>query len=171
MTINQTPPDGQHPEFGIQRIYTKDISFETPSAPAIFKTNWQPQMNVNIQTNANHLEGDDYEVVLKLTITTNNQDKTAFLVEIEQAGIFTLKHFTQQQLGPVLSATCPNILFPYAREIIASLVMHGSFPQLNLAPINFDALYLDHLKQQQAEEQKTTDKDKTKKKKDEETEH
>lgn len=150
---NQTPNQTQ-PEFGIQRIYTKDISFETPAAPAIFKTNWEPQMNINLQTNATHLEGDDYEVVLKITITTNNKEKVAYLVEVEQAGIFTLKHFTEPQRGPILSATCPNILFPYAREVISSLVQHGSFPQLNLAPINFDALYLDHIKKQQADEQK-----------------
>lgn len=146
-----TPLNGAHqPEFGIQRVYTKDMSFEAPNTPAIFKLNFQPQLNLNLQTFQTKLEGDDYEVVLKLTVTATEQDKTAFLAEVQQAGIFTLKSFTTEQIGPVLSITCPTILFPYAREAIANLVSHGSFPQLHLAPINFEALYHEQLKQQQA---------------------
>lgn len=155
-------PDSAHqPEFGIQRVYTKDLSFEAPNTPAIFKSNFQPQLNLNLQTSQTKLEGDDYEVVLKLTVTATTQDKTAFLAEVQQAGIFTLKSFTTEQIGPVLSITCPTILFPYAREAIANLVSHGSFPQLHLAPINFEALYHEQLRQQQAQHTQPKEAEKT----------
>lgn len=158
--MSTTPNNAHQPEFGIQRVYTKDLSFEAPNTPAIFKVNFQPQLNLNLQMSQTKLEGDDYEVVLKLTVTATAQDKTAFLAEVQQAGIFTLKSFTTDQIGPILSITCPTILFPYAREAIANLVSHGSFPQLHLAPINFEALYHEQLKQQQAQVAETEGADK-----------
>ncbi len=140
-------------EFAIQKIYTKDISFETPNSPDIFKQQWQPQINVDLNTNGSTLEDSVYEVVLSLTVTAKLEEKTAFLVEVQQAGIFTIKGITETDLPVMLGSFCPNILFPYAREAVSDLVTKGGFPQLLLAPVNFDALYAQHrekTKQQQA---------------------
>lgn len=139
---------GEGPTFNIQRIYVKDASFEAPHAPEIFKQEWKPEVNVDLQTKTNRLEESIFEVVLHLTVTVKMDTKVAFLVEVHQAGIFTLKGFPQEQLGHVLGSMCPNILYPYVRETISDLVIRGGFPQLLLAPVNFDALYLQHLEQQ-----------------------
>lgn len=136
-------------QFLIQRIYMKDLSFETNNTPAIFQQKWEPELSLDLNTKHTLLEQDVYEVVLKVTATVKNQNETAFLVEIDQAGIFTIKGAPEQQLDHILGSFCPNILFPYAREAITSEVVRGSFPQLVLAPINFDALYA-----QQMEEKK-----------------
>lgn len=144
MNINQTE---NQPQFAIQRIYVKDLSFETPNSPAIFKAEWKPEVNVDLNTTANTLDNDVYEVELRITVTTKLQDKIAYIAEAKQAGIFTLSGFDAEQLKAVLGSFCPNILFPYAREVIADLINRGSFPQFNLAPINFDALYAEHLQQ------------------------
>lgn len=145
------PQQKDGPVFTIQRIYVKDISFETPNAPAIFKEEWKPEVNVDLQTKTDTLEDSTYEVILHLTVTVKMAEKTAFLVEVHQAGIFTLKGFPEQQLGHALGSMCPNILYPYARETISDMVTRGGFPQLLLAPVNFDALYLQHLEQQKKE--------------------
>ncbi len=148
---NPATPNG--PQFSIQRIYTKDISFETPNSPAIFTDKWEPQVNVDLNSSGTRLDEGLYEVTLSLTVTAKLGEKTAYLVEVKQAGVFTLQSFSEQDLGGMLHSFCPNILFPYAREVISDLVSKGSFPQLLLAPINFDALYAQHLqKQQQAAE-------------------
>lgn len=139
--------DSQH-EFSIQRIYTKDISFEAPNTPDIFQNEWTPQVDLNLNTDSKKLAADIYEVVLQLTVTVKLKDKTAFLVEIKQAGIFMLKGFAEEQLGPMLGSFCPNILFPYARELISETICRGSFPPLYLSPINFDALYQEQLQKQ-----------------------
>jgi preprotein translocase subunit SecB len=152
-TTAETTATNTGPEFAIQRIYAKDISFETPNSPEIFKTEEQPAVGLEINSSAYKLADDVHEVVLKLTVTTKVKDKTAFLVELHQAGIFTLKGFNQEQLKHMLASFCPNILFPYAREAISDLVSRGSFPPLYLAPINFDALYHQHLEK---EKQKNT---------------
>ncbi|EKD45475.1 MAG: hypothetical protein ACD_69C00274G0003 [uncultured bacterium] len=136
----------QH-EFNIQRIYTKDISYEAPSAPDIFHIEWSPQVDLNLHTDSKKLSEDTYEVILQITVTVKLKDKTAFLVEVKQAGIFTLKNFTTDQIDPMLGSFCPNILFPYARELISETVCRGSFPPLYLAPINFDAFYHEQLQQ------------------------
>jgi preprotein translocase subunit SecB len=135
------------PGFGIQRIYVKDLSFEAPSTPEIFKTEWTPQVDFNLHTSFSNITDDAYEVVLQITVTAKLKDKTAFLIEVKQAGIFTVKGFTKEQLDPMLGSFCPNILFPYARELISTTISRGSFPPLYLAPINFDALYQEQLKQ------------------------
>ncbi len=143
----------QGAEFTIQRIYTKDISFETPNSPAIFRQQWKPQISVDLNTNGTALEDGIYEVVLALTVTARLEETTAFLVEVQQAGIFTIKGVGEKDLPVMLGSFCPNILFPYAREVISDLVAKGGFPQLLLAPVNFDALYAQHQerrKQQQA---------------------
>ena len=138
-------------QFAIQRVYTKDLSFETPNSPEVFKTNWEPKVNVEINSRNDQLGEGVYEVVLTVTVTAKLEEKTAYLAEVNQAGIFTLSGFPQAQMGQMLGAYCLNILFPFAREVVADLINRGSFPQMVLAPINFDALYAQHLQQQQAQ--------------------
>ena len=128
-------------EFGIQRIYVKDLSLETPNSPKIFLENWEPELNMDLQTKSDSLGEDAYEVELTVTINVKIKDKTAFLVEVKQAGIFSLVKFPQDQIGPMLGSFCPNILYPYAREAVTDAVVRAGFPQLYLMPVNFDALY------------------------------
>lgn len=135
-------------QFAIQKIYTKDISFETPNSPKIFTQKWEPSLDLNLGTNVETLENSMYEISLSITVTVKIADATAYLVEIKQAGIFTIAGFSEQEIGPMLGSFCPNVLFPYAREAISDLVTKGGFPQLILAPVNFDALYMQHLHQQ-----------------------
>lgn len=139
--IDQTNPERQ---FAVQRIYTKDLSFESPNAPEIFRGEWKPQNELNLNTKVNRLSDQAYEVVLSVTVTAKVGDKTAFIVEVQQAGIFTMAGFTEQELGPMLGAYCPNLLFPYARETVSDLVTKGSFPQLVLQHVSFDALFAQH---------------------------
>lgn len=139
-TPGQTPaPQGQ---FALQRIYVKDLSFETPNAPKVFLAPWQPEVNVELSTQTSRLDdGRNYEVVLSLTVTVKNDNATAFLVEVKQAGIFLIDGVPEAQVAPLLGAYCPNLLFPYARETVSDVVTRGSFPQLLLAPVNFDAVF------------------------------
>lgn len=136
-------------QFMIQRIYVKDFSFETTNTPAIFQQRWEPELSLDLNTQHTLLEENIYEVVLSVTATVKNQDATAFLVEVQQAGIFTIQGAVPQQLDHLLGSFCPSILFPYAREAITTEVIRGSFPQLVLAPINFDALYMQQLEEKQ----------------------
>ena len=135
-------------EFGIQKIYCKDMSFETPNSPDIFREQWQPEINLQLGNEAIVLDEGIHEVTLSITVTAKLGDKTAFLVEIKQAGIFNISGYEDAELGPMVGAFCPNILFPYAREAISDLVARGGFPQLLLAPVNFDALYQQHMQEQ-----------------------
>jgi preprotein translocase subunit SecB len=134
-------------QFSIQKIYTKDLSFETPNAPKIFREKWEPAVDFNLSTRVDQLDETVYEVTLTITITVKTTEITAYLAEVNQAGIFTLSNFSEQEMGPMLGSFCPNILFPYAREVVSDLVAKGGFPQLLLAPVNFDALYNQHLQQ------------------------
>lgn len=145
-------------QFMIQRVYVKDLSFETPNTPAVFQQQWEPELTLDINTTSTQLEAGVFEVVLTVTATVNNQKEVAFLVEVKQAGIFTIQGAPTEQLDHLLNSFCPSILFPYAREAITSQVIRGSFPQLVLAPINFDALYMQQLaeKQQSAQTQEET---------------
>ena len=143
----------QQPEFHIQRIYIKDVSFETPNTPAIFQKEWQPEVKLDMDTKTAVLSQEIYEVVLTLTVTCTLREETAFLCEVKQAGIFTASNLEAQQLAHCLGSYCPNILFPYARETIAGVVSKGSFPQLNLAPVNFDALFPAHMAKLEAEQE------------------
>ena len=130
------------PEFAIQRLYVKDLSLETPNTPKIFLKQWEPQLHMDLATDANLvLEEGVREVVLTVTVTVKIKEEVAFLVEVKQAGIFSLKGFTDDQLKHMLGSFCPNILYPYAREVVSDAVMRAGFPQLYLAPVNFDALY------------------------------
>lgn len=139
-------------QFAIQKIYTKDISFETPNSPKIFTEKWEPKVDFNLSTNVQALGENLYEVSLTVTVTVKCGETTAYLAEVAQAGVFVLGNFTEQEMGHMVGSFCPNILFPYAREAVSDLVIKGGFPQLLLAPINFDALYAQHL-QQQAQQQ------------------
>ena len=137
-------------QFTVQRIYTKDLSFESPATPEIFKKQWQPKVNVDLNTKSEAIDADgNFEVVLSLTITARLDDVTAFLIEVHQAGIFFVKGFEGDELRRVLSTAAPNLLFPYARETIDSLCVKGAFPAIMLAPINFDAVYQQALLQAQ----------------------
>lgn len=135
-------------KFAIQKIYIKDISFEAPNSPQSFTEQWEPKVNLDLNTNAQGVAEHNYEVVLSLTVTVSNNDKTAYLVEVHQAGIFLLEEFPEEMLRAMLGSFCPNLLFPYAREAVSDIVTRGGFPQLLLNPINFDALYEQHLQQQ-----------------------
>lgn len=157
MADNPANPQADSPEgdaqgeqqFGIQKIYVKDVSFESPNAPQSFTETWEPDVSLELNTNGTGIAEDTYDVVLSLTVTVKNAGKTAFLVEVQQAGIFHLSGFSDDDLGGMLGSFCPNILFPYAREAVSDLVMRGGFPQLALAPVNFDALYAQHLQESQ----------------------
>lgn len=140
-----------NPQFNIQRIYTKDVSFETPNSPAIFQKEWKPEIKLDIDTRSNKLGEDTYEVVLSVTVTALVEEQTAFLAEVQQAGIFTIGNVPEPQLAHMIGAFCPTTLFPYARETVANLVNRGSFPQFNLSPVNFDALFASYLQKRQAE--------------------
>jgi preprotein translocase subunit SecB len=136
-------------QFQLQKIYLKDTSFETPNSPGIFTENWEPDVSVELQTAGKALADDVHEVVLTVTVTTKVSDKTAYLVEVHQAGVFTMTGFDENERAHMLGSYCPNILFPYAREAISDFIGKGGFPQLVLAPVNFDALYSQHVQQQQ----------------------
>lgn len=151
MSETSSNEQASQPQFAIQRIYIKDLSFEAPNVPGMFTEQWEGNTNLEINTSTTRLSEEGiYEVVLSLTVTTKVGEKTAYLVEVQQAGIFTVAGFNEQDLGGMLGSYCPNVLFPYAREVISDLVAKGSFPQLILSPVNFDALYAQHLAQQQA---------------------
>lgn len=132
-------------QFTIQRIYTKDISFETPNAPLIFQQPWTPDVKLDLYTTSNEIETDRHEVVLQVTVTAMLAGSVAFLCQVEQAGIFGTAGVPQEALASCLGAYCPTILFPYARECVSSLVGRGSFPRVDLAPVNFDRLLVDYL--------------------------
>ncbi|MDH5425001.1 MAG: protein-export chaperone SecB [Gammaproteobacteria bacterium] len=143
--------------FSIQKVYVKDVSFESPNAPAVFsEAEWAPEINVQLNTESHGLADNVFEVTLKITVTATQATKTAFLVELHQAGIFTIEGFDEEEKGGMLGSYCPNVLFPFAREAINDLVGKGGFPQLLLAPINFDALYAQHLEKKQAPAEELT---------------
>ena len=146
---NQQPAQ----QFAVQRIYVKDISFETPQGPEVFRQTWKPHVNLEINTRNVRIDDNNFEVVLTLSVTVSMEEKTAFLAEVQQAGIFFVSGIADLQLRQVLGTVCPNLLFPYAREAIDNLVVRGSFPPLMLAPVNFDALYAQALKQAQEKAQ------------------
>ena len=147
----QIAPEQQTSEtqFMIQRIYVKNLSFETTNTPAVFQQQWEPELSLDLNTQHTQLDDSTYEVALTVTATVKNKTAVAFLIEVQQAGIFTIQGPAPEQLDHLLGSFCPSLLFPYAREAITTEVIRGSFPQLVLAPINFDALYI-----QQMEEKK-----------------
>jgi len=144
--------DKTGPLFEIQRIYTKDLSYEAPNTPHTFGEDWKPEVQLNLETKSNRLQENLHEVVLSVTATVTSNKKSAFLIEVQQSGIFNISNVPADQLKQMLGSFCPNILFPYAREVISDTVVRGGFPQLLLAPVNFDALYHQHLNEQKDKE-------------------
>lgn len=128
-------------QLALQKIYVKDFSFESPKAPGVFTTEVSPQTQLNIRTGTQELAPNVHEVTLTLTVETKDRDSTMFLVEIVQAGIFSIQGYTAEERGMLIGSFCPNALYPFAREAVADVVGKGGFPQLLLQPINFDALY------------------------------
>ncbi|MFN2287883.1 MAG: protein-export chaperone SecB [Chromatocurvus sp.] len=144
----------QQQQFAMQRIYNKDVSFESPATPGVFRKQWQPKINVDLNTKSNAIDEEgNFEVVLTITLTAKIEEETAFLVEVQQAGIFYITGFEGENLRRLLGTAAPNVLFPYARENIDSLVVKGGFPAVMLSPVNFDALYQQAVAQAESREQ------------------
>src|SRR5437667_5724833 len=140
---------GQMIQFSIEKIYVKDLSLENPGAPQSFQMTEAPQIEIGLRTRGEQIDKDIYECVLTLTVTARAGDKTVFLVEASQAGIFGIRGVAAEQLQPVLAIHCPTVLFPYARETVADATMRAGFPPVQLAPIKFDVLYQQQLAQAQ----------------------
>lgn len=139
----------------ISKIYLKDFSFESPKAPDVFRSSeWRPQTDLNLRSSHTNIEGEDalHEVVLTITVDAKDGDTTLFLVEVQQAGLFAIDGYEEEEFSAIVGSFCPNILFPYAREAVASVVQKGGFPEFVLQPINFDSLYMQS-RQQLAEKE------------------
>ncbi|GAB3049567.1 protein-export chaperone SecB [Acinetobacter apis] len=128
----------KQPQLALERLYTKDVSFEIPGAQ-VFTKEWQPELNINLSSTADKIDATHFEVTLKVLVEAKNAGEVAFIVDITQAGIFLIDGVEEDRLPYILGAYCPNILFPFLREAVNDLVTKGSFPQLLLTPINFDA--------------------------------
>lgn len=139
----------QQPVFGIEKIYVKDLSLEIPHAPEVFLSSEQPQVEVQMHNEGSAVGEGLFQVVLTVTVTAKAGDKTLFLVEVAQAGIFQIRNIPDTDLEPLLSTACPNIVFPYARETVSDIVIRAGFPPVYLAPVNFEALYMQRLQQAQ----------------------
>ena len=136
--------------FQIEKVYVKDLSLEIPHAPQVYAEQTQPQIDVRIESGESRFQQDYYEVTLSATIIARNGERTLFLVEAVQAGIFALRNIPEADLGPLLGIACPTVLFPYLRETISDVVTRGGFPPLLLAPISFEQLYLQRMQQQES---------------------
>ncbi len=135
-------------QLSLQKVYIKDASFEVPGAPQIFQEQGQPQVQLNLQQQVGMLAENVYEVVLTVTVTCKLEEKTAYLAEVQQAGVFGVTGFDAQTRDTVLATYCPNVLFPYARQIVSDLIQNGGFPPFLLQPINFEALYAEQARRQ-----------------------
>lgn len=143
----------QQPVFSIEKIYVKDLSVETPNSPQAFMQPEAPQVEIQLHTAGGAVAEGLYEVVITITVTAKAAERTMFLVEVAQAGLFQLRGIPEADLDPLLGIACPNILFPYARETISDVVGRAGFPPVLLSPVNFDALYQQR-QQAQAEQPK-----------------
>lgn len=145
-------------QFMLRSIYIKDLSFESPNTPAIFREEWKPETSLHLDIKLNQLAEDTHEVALTVTVTAKVGDKTAYIAEVVQAGIVSIKGFEQQELGPLFYVYCPSMLFPYARQAITDLVTKGGFPHLVLQHVNFDSIYAQKMAEQkgQSEDGQTT---------------
>ena len=146
----------QQPTFGIEKIYVKDLSLEIPHAPEVFRSGEQPQVDVQLHNEGTAIGEGMYHVVLTVTVTAKAGEKTIFLVEVAQAGVFQIRNLPESDLEPFLATACPNILYPYLRESVSTVVGRAGFPPVYLAPVNFEAIYLQRL--QQAKEQQAAPK-------------
>jgi preprotein translocase subunit SecB len=144
----QTQGETAERQFVLRSVYVKDLSFESPNAPEIFRGEWKPETSLNLDIKVQALAEDTHEVVLTITVTAKIADKTAYLIEVQQAGIISMSGFQQQELGPLFYVYCPSILFPYARQAVTDLVAKGGFPHLVLQHINFDSIYAQRLAEQ-----------------------
>jgi preprotein translocase subunit SecB len=143
----------------ITKIYLKDFSFESPQAPQVFRsTEWKPQTNLNLRSSHTGVDADLHEVVLTITVDAKDGDTTLFLAEIQQAGLFEIAGYSDEEFKAIIGSFCPNILFPYAREAIAAIIQKGGFPEFVLQPINFDALYMQSQRQAAAKESEGLEK-------------
>ena len=147
--------DAQQPVFSIEKIYVKDLSVEVPAAPQVFLQPEQSQLEVQLEQQNEQVADGLYEVTLTVTVTAKSGAKTLFLVEAAQAGIFQIRNVGEDNLGAVIGMLCPNVLFPYARETVSDTVNRAGFPPVNLAPVNFEAIYQQRLAQQQAQAPQT----------------
>lgn len=142
-------PEAAGPAFSVEKIYVKDVSFEAPGAPGIFSEPGQPDLQLNLNQRVQRLNEALFEVVLTVTLTCKVGEKTAYVAEVEQAGVFGLVGLQPQAIDVLLGTQCPNILFPYVRQTVGDLIQAGGFPPFLLQPINFDALYAETLRQRQ----------------------
>ena len=149
----QKPQETQQPSFQIETIYVKDVSLEIPNAPRVFVEQVQPQLEVQIANAAQSFAENYFEVTVTATVTAKAGERTIFLAEVAQAGIFSVRNVPPADLDPLLGVGCPTILFPYLREAISDLVVRGGFPPVLLSPISFEALYMQRLQQQQQQPQ------------------
>jgi preprotein translocase subunit SecB len=139
-------------QLAINKIYVKDCSFESPQSPDVFRRgDWKPQTNLNLRSSHKPIDDNFHEVILTITVEAKDDDKSLFLVELQQAGIFEISGYEGEEMAAIVGSFCPNILFPYAREAIAGMIQKGGFPEFVLQPINFDALYLQAKQQQQTQ--------------------
>jgi preprotein translocase subunit SecB len=136
-------------QLAIQKIYVKDISFEAPNSPAVFTGELNSTADVHFSNRTTPLDADNHEVVLTVTVKVHAGERTVYLVEVQQAGIFTIRGFPEEHVGAILATACANALFPFAREAICDLVVKGGFPQLLLAPVNFEILYAQEMQRRQ----------------------
>jgi len=147
---NQEQPAA--PKFAVQRVYVKDLSFETPQGAAAFQKQWQPKVSQDLSTKTSKIADELYEVSLRITVTVKHEEETIYLIEVDQAGLFNIDGLEGGQLAQVLNVTCPSMLLPYAREAIDSTLTKGSYPPLMIPPINFDALFAAAVQQASAKE-------------------
>ena len=145
------PAEANAPAFTVEKIYVKDVSFEVPGAPAIYSENVQPELQLNLNQRVQRLNENAFEVVLGVTLTCKAGDKIAYVAEVQQAGVFGLVGLEPQAVDGLLGTQCPNILFPYIRQLLSDLIQAGGFPPFFLQPINFDGLYAETLRQRAAQ--------------------
>ncbi len=130
-----------NPQFGLQRVYLKDLSFESPLSPAIFTREWKPSVKVDMNVRHNKIDEETYEVILMVTLESSLEDEAFGLIEVQQAGIFMAKGLDEEQLRQALAIVAPTTLFPYLREVVDSVSVKGGFPAVNMNPVNFEAIY------------------------------
>lgn len=150
--INNGAAQEQGPNLSVQKIYLKDLSFEAPSTPQIFSEQTQPRIDMNLTQRVSGVGENLFEVVLAITVTCKAGEKTAYLCEVQQAGVFGCVGFDPQQLDSVLGTYCPHVLFPYARQVISDVIQNGGFPPLFLQPINFEQVYADAVRRRQEQQ-------------------
>ena len=141
------------PQFAIQRVYVKDISFEAPNLPEMFNVDFKPQVKMEMNSKSRQVADNNFEVVLSVTLSAEVEEKTAFLVEVQQAGLFFINGFNEQQTHQLLGAAAPESLYPYVREAVANMIGRTGFPAIQLAPVNFMGLYMERMAKAQADAQ------------------